>query len=564
MRSIMTIEFDEEKQKTQLDSLHKEEEEEFVEMNAKNKGLGYVNLSKNPIDTDALRLISEEKTRESLAVPFSLINKNVSVAAVSLEEEHTKKIVAGLRSRGFEVQTFLASHASINRAVEKYKELSFAFETKAGALDISNEEIVNLVKEVKTSSDIKSKIEAVLKQKKSYRITRIVEIIIAGALSLNASDIHIEPEESYVRLRYRLDGVLNSILDFDKDTFGLILSRVKLLSGLKLNVKTEAQDGRFSVKVYEDDIEIRTSILPGAYNESIVLRLLNPKSIVIDAEELGINKKLLAIILHEIAKPTGMILTTGPTGSGKTTTLYAFLRKIHKPEVKIITIENPIEYHLPGIVQTQTDPEKNYTFELGLRSALRQDPDVLMVGEIRDSETAEIAVNAALTGHLVFSTLHTNNAAGSFPRLIDLGVNPKIISSALNVSMAQRLVRKLCHDCKKAHSPTEKEKTTLKKIIDQISDKMERVPMGNIFEASGCSKCNHTGYRGRIGVFEAILMDKNIERVINENPSEREIKQVAKNQEILDMREDGVIKVLQGITSLQELTRVVDLESNLS
>ena len=564
MRSIMTIEFDEEKQKTQLDSLHKEEEEEFVEMNAKNKGLGYVNLSKNPIDTDALRLISEEKTRESLAVPFSLINKNVSVAAVSLEEEHTKKIVAGLRSRGFEVQTFLASHASINRAVEKYKELSFAFETKAGALDISNEEIGNLVKEVKTSSDIKSKIEAVLKQKKSYRITRIVEIIIAGALSLNASDIHIEPEESYVRLRYRLDGVLNSILDFDKDTFGLILSRVKLLSGLKLNVKTEAQDGRFSVKVYEDDIEIRTSILPGAYNESIVLRLLNPKSIVIDAEELGINKKLLAIILHEIAKPTGMILTTGPTGSGKTTTLYAFLRKIHKPEVKIITIENPIEYHLPGIVQTQTDPEKNYTFELGLRSALRQDPDVLMVGEIRDSETAEIAVNAALTGHLVFSTLHTNNAAGSFPRLIDLGVNPKIISSALNVSMAQRLVRKLCHDCKKAHSPTEKEKTTLKKIIDQISDKMERVPMGNIFEASGCSKCNHTGYRGRIGVFEAILMDKNIERVINENPSEREIKQVAKNQEILDMREDGVIKVLQGITSLQELTRVVDLESNLS
>ena len=279
-------------------------------------------------------------------------------------------------------------------------------------------------------------------------------------------------------------------------------------------------------------------------------------------EELGINEKLLNIILHELKKPNGMILNTGPTGSGKTTTLYAFLKKIHTPEIKIITIEDPIEYHLKGIVQTQVEEEKGYTFLEGLRSALRQDPDVIMVGEIRDEETAEIAVNASLTGHLVFSTLHTNNAAGTFPRLIDLGVNSKVITSAINIAMAQRLVRKLCNKCKKKSVLGGKENVLIKKVLDSISDKnyLKDLDAQNVYEEVGCQECNFTGYKGRTGIYEAVLTDEKIENIVIQNPSEREINKASESQGILNMKQDGILKILQGMTSLDELSRVIDLE----
>jgi type IV pilus assembly protein PilB len=271
--------------------------------------------------------------------------------------------------------------------------------------------------------------------------------------------------------------------------------------------------------------------------------------------------------MDEIRKPNGLILLTGPTGSGKTTTLYSFLRKIYSEEIKIITIEDPIEYHLNGISQTQTDDEKGYTFLEGLRSALRQDPDVIMVGEIRDSETAKTAVESALTGHLVFSTLHTNNAAGVIPRLIDLDVNPKILVSALSLSIAQRLIRKLCVDCKKEKTLTEKEITIIKNIADTSkSNGKDFINFGvdmnttfRLYDAVGCEKCNRTGYKGRMGIFEAIQKDAEIEKVIIENPSEREIKLIAAKQRSLSMREDGIIKVIKGITSMEEVASVVDL-----
>src|SRR3989344_5000166 len=282
---------------------------------------------------------------------------------------------------------------SLEKAWSFYKDLSFATETKAGSLEISNDEIRKMMNEVRTKEDIKKLITDLLAQKKGFRISKILEIILAGALATKASDVHVEPEENYVRLRYRLDGVLNDVIMFDRETYTLLLSRVKLLSGMKLNIKKDSQDGRFSVKLDTLEIEIRASILPGAYDESIVLRILNPNSIAVPLEDLGIDPKLLAVLHHEISKPEGMLLTTGPTGSGKTTTLYAFLKKIHTPDIKIITIEDPIEYHLPGVVQTQTEEEKGYTFLSGLRSALRQDPDIIMIGEIRDSETAEIAIH---------------------------------------------------------------------------------------------------------------------------------------------------------------------------
>ncbi|MDE1875155.1 MAG: type II/IV secretion system protein [Patescibacteria group bacterium] len=561
----MPVSFDEEKQDKKLDEFKKREEEDVAQIVASRYGLEYVDLAPVPINMDALRVIPEQDARTANLAPFSLIGKRVKVAVVSPVADKTRDALDAIGRRGYEVTVAVASQFSLEKVWTRYADLSFTTETKAGALDISSEDIKTFIGEIKSVEDVRAQITEILKLKKGFRISKILEIVLSGALATKASDIHIEPEETYTRLRYRLDGVLTDIMMFDLETFGLLLSRIKLLSGLKLNVKSEAQDGRFSVKLGEGEdqteIEIRTSILPGAYNESIVLRILNPKSIQVPLEELGIPEKLLGIILKEIDKPNGMILTTGPTGSGKTTTLYAFLRKIHTPDIKIITIEDPIEYHLPGITQTQVNTEKNYTFALGLRSALRQDPDIIMVGEIRDSETATTAINSALTGHLVFSTLHTNNAAGAFPRLIDLGVNPRVISSAITIALAQRLVRKLCPVCKKQETIQGEDKKTIDGVLGSIVDRtLVPAKSDTYWKPVGCDKCNHTGYQGRIGIYEGILMTDEINKAVEYSTSEQEIAKVAKPQGVLTMLEDGIIKVVTGVTALEELQRVISLE----
>lgn len=555
------VQFNEEKQNARVEELKRREAETLTQTLSEKYGIPYLDLSVVPINIDALRVIKEAEALDAKIAVFNVVDKKIHVGLLSPSTEKTKMALEGLQRRGYIPITYLVSPESLKKVWERYKDLSMSMETKGGALDISNEGILELLEKITTLDDLKKVLEENIGGKKAYRISRILETMLAGALSNKASDIHLEPEENYVRLRYRLDGVLTDIVRFDMETYNLILSRIKLLSNLKLNIKGKAQDGRFSIKVHDDEIEIRTSLLPGAYNDSIVLRVLNPKAISVPLEDLGIHPRLLSTLQNAISKPNGMILNTGPTGSGKTTTLYAFLKKIHSPDIKIITIENPIEYHLPGIVQTQTN-EEGYTFLEGLRSALRQDPDVIMVGEIRDNETAEIAINAALTGHLVFSTLHTNNAAGAFPRLIDLGVNPKVITSAISVCMAQRLVRKLCAECKSQRAPTEQEKINLDRIVNSIEDKtyLDGLNPSLIWEAKGCTKCNFTGYKGRVGIYEAILTDQNIEKIVQENPSEREIKRAATPQHILDMQQDGIIKILQGVTSIEELQRVVDLE----
>jgi type II secretory ATPase GspE/PulE/Tfp pilus assembly ATPase PilB-like protein len=558
--SVMVL-FDEDKQNKRISDLRKKEEEDLTEALSGKYGIPYLDLTVNPINIDALRVIGEMETREAQIAVFNEVNKVLSIGALSPENPKTQEALKKLKDKGFMIELYMVSHASLSKVWERYKDLSYSFETKSGALDISNDQITEFLSQVHTIPDVQKLIQEILQMKKSYRISRIMEIILAGALATEASDVHLEPEESYVRLRYRLDGMLTDILEFDKETFNLLLSRIKLISNLKLNV-SGSQDGRFSIKVNTEEIEIRTSLLPGTYGESIVLRVLNPNAISVPLSELGINERLLQVIFHQLEKPNGMILITGPTGSGKTTTLYAFMKKVHTPEVKIITIEDPVEYHLPGITQTQTDEKKNYGFAEGLRSALRQDPDVIMVGEIRDSETAEIAINSSLTGHLVFSTLHTNDAAGTFPRLIDLGVDAKILSSAINLAMAQRLVRKLCKNCRKQIELSGEDKKIIDGILETITDKtyLDGLDKNHIFEAVGCSECNMTGFKGRIGVHEGILIDQSIETIIRENPSEREIKAVARNQNILDMTQDGVLKVLSGITTLEELKRVIDIE----
>ncbi|MFA5933979.1 MAG: GspE/PulE family protein [Candidatus Paceibacterota bacterium] len=563
------ITFDEDKQNKELEDIRRQEEEDLVKVLAESKyGISSINLADVLVENEALRAVTEKQARELEVAPFKIFGKQLSVAVRSPEHTGLQALQEELVGKGYEPIFYMASLASLNKVWERYKELSFASTSRSGGLDISGDVLVGIGAKIKIIADVKRVIDESSAENKTHKISKMLEIILAGAISIKASDIHIEPEEDRIRLRYRLDGVLQDVFFFPFDTYKLLNSRIKLLSGLKLTSESMAQDGRFSIFFKDMEVGIRTSTIPGAYGESIVMRLLDPRSIQVKLEDLGIEPKLFEIIDREIKKPNGLMLITGPTGSGKTTTLYAFLRRIYSNEVKIITIEDPIEYHLPGITQTQTDTKKGYTFLEGLRSALRQDPDVIMVGEIRDSETAKIAVESALTGHLVFSTLHTNNAAGVIPRLIDLDINPKILTSALTIAIAQRLVRKLCTHCKVEKTPTDEEKLKITKIIntaiengkDISSYGIHKDPEVKLFTSPGCDECNHLGFKGRIGVYEAILTDEAVEKIISSNPSEREIKSIADHQGILDMREDGIVKVLSGITSLEEVESVVDLE----
>lgn len=562
----MTIQFNDDKSEKELQDLRKKEEEELVIMLAENKyNIPHINLADLPIENDALRTMKEKDALEEEVAPFKVLGHELHIAVRSPVPEHITKLTEYFKNHGFVPHFYMASLASLTKAWERYKEMSYAEQSHAGSIDISGEVLAELGKDIKKLDDVKNKIEEVEKDK-VHTTSHILEVVLAGAIAIDASDVHFEPEEGTVRLRYRLDGVLQEVTEIPHEIHRFLNSRIKILSGVKISTERTAQDGRFSIMLDNEEISVRVSLIPGAYGEGVVMRILNPKSIRVKLEDMGIEPKLFEIFMREIKKPNGMILLTGPTGSGKTTTLYAFLQRIYSTEIKIITIEDPIEYHLPGITQTQTNDEKGYTFLEGLRSSLRQDPDVIMVGEIRDGETAKIAVESALTGHLVFSTLHTNNAAGVIPRLIDLDVNPKILVSALSLSIAQRLVRKLCVNCKKEKTPNEEE---LKIINNIISDaKVHNKDMKDygvntesdikLYEASGCEQCNNTGYKGRIGLFEAIQNDANIEAIIPKNPSEREIREVAANQGILNMKEDGVLKILTGITSYEEVASVVD------
>ncbi len=539
-----------------IDLKHKEEEE-LQEMLSKKYGIPYKNLAHLSLNADALRMIPEEAARKAEAAGFDLVGKKISLAVHSTQHPELPALIKDLEAHGYTVQQFLVSHMSLETAWAHYKELSFATGTKQGVLDVSPDELKKAIAEIHTVEDIKKAVSGADSAKRAYRISRILEVVLAGAFSVDASDIHLEPEADKARMRYRMDGVLHDIVNFDPETHGLILSRLKLVSGLKLNVKDKSQDGRFEVVLDKTAIQIRLSIIPGGYGETVVMRLLNPKSISVPFESLGMEPRLQALVEREIKKPNGMLINTGPTGSGKTTMLYACLRKVLSPEIKIITIEDPIEYHVEGIVQTQVE-HKKYTFLEGLRSALRQDPDVIMIGEIRDEEVARTAIDAALTGHFVFSTLHTNNAAGTFPRLSDLAVNPKVFGSAVSLAMGQRLVRKLCVACKKQVEFPAETRARIEKTLSGFRDQsMRPKDTAHAWEAVGCAACNNTGYKGRIGVYEAIVVDGEMDTFLRDNPSERDIQSIQRKRDLLTMYEDGILKVLSGVTSLDELDRIV-------
>lgn len=552
----MTSNFREEKRKRKLELLLKKEEEESVQILSKKYGIPYVDLSLFPVELDALKVIPGDKARLGELAVFQIVGRRLKIALRNPAKEETALILKKLKEERYECELFLASRRGLERAWENYLRVKEKEAVPAGVIQVSNEKIAELRKQITNIREIKDRIE----QTFHSRTTEALEIILAGALAADASDVHMEPQEADVRLRLRLDGMLIDLTTLPTKLYTLLLSRIKLISELKLNIRDRAQDGRFTIKTDETDVEVRTSTLPGPYGENVVLRVLNPKTIQVPYEKLGMQPWVVKTMEEELKKPNGMILTTGPTGSGKTTTLYAFLRKIHTPEIKIITIEDPIEYHLTGVEQTNVDQEKGYDFANGLRSILRQDPDVILVGEIRDLETAETAMHASLTGHLVFSTLHTNNAAGTIPRLLDLGVKPAIIAPAINVAMAQRLVRKLCEHCRIKEKIGEEFKKRLEAELAGFPPGIAPPPKRwTIFKASetGCSSCNNLGYKGRVGVFEIILIDSEVEKLILRDPSEFEIKKTAEQQGQITMRQDGLLKVLAGITDFAELERVV-------
>jgi len=386
--------------------------------------------------------------------------------------------------------------------------------------------------------------------------TDILENILAGALAAGVSDIHFEPERESIRLRFRMDGVLKDITNIPSSDYKYIVSRLKLVGGIKMNIVKMAQDGRFTIVSGEDRIEVRLSFNPSEYGETAVLRVLDPRNIALELKDLGLRSDDEAIVLKSLKKPNGMTLVTGPTGSGKTTTLYAFLKSVRSPEIKMITIEDPIEYHLEGVQQTQVDVAAGYDFGNGLRSILRQDPDIILVGEIRDLDTAEIAIHASLTGHLVFSTLHTNSASGAIPRLIDIGVKPQVIGPALNTIIAERLVRRLCDHCKKPAEISPEVLEKIKNFISGLPETVNKEPYKDIklFEPVGCPLCNG-GYKGRVGIFEILNIDDDFKSLIHEEASETDIIKFAVQKGFVTLQRDGILKAITGLTDLAEVER---------
>jgi len=548
------------KTKNDLDEKFAEQRKLAEENDAKRRavqyGLPYLDLvsTKAPTELRALELIKESDARKAKLVPLQEIRKKLIVAVFNPNLPETQEALNNLKNK-FEIELFVSSLSGLNHIWEYYKFASDEQKEITGKVEINDENLKNISKSIKTFENL----NASLTESKNLLTSRILETILGGALALKASDIHLEPKEVTGILRLRIDGLLHTIYEnFAIVLYKSIVMRIKLLSGMKLNITNQAQDGRFTIDLEDRDIEIRTSIIPSEYGETIVMRLLDPMALRTNLEELGWREDDLSIIKKIIERPNGLILNTGPTGSGKTTTLYAFLKHVERPEIKIITVEDPIEYHLDGISQTQVNKSADYTFASGLRSILRQDPDVVLIGEIRDSETAEIALNASLTGHLVFSTLHTNDAVGAIPRLIDLGAKLQVLGPALTLVIAQRLVRTLCEHCKIEEQLTDELRQKFEKFVSSLPRRVnkENYKSVHISKPKGCQECGGLGYRGRTSIFELFMITENLEEAIYKNPNEIELKRLAKEQGMTTMQEDGLLKIIRGVTSIEEVERL--------
>ena len=495
----------------------------------------YVDLNTFVIHQDIIGTIPETLTKKHQLFPLFKVKNTLTVAMINPLDFQALDTLK--REVPFEIKTVMADPATLTNMITKYYGASHSIEDALTGLDLSK-----LTAEIKEKG---SDEETIQKLVSKAPVIKLVDLIIEDAVHRGASDIHIEPEENSLACRLRIDGLLQKTKSLPKILQEAIVSRIKIIADLDIAQKRIPQDGRIRTKTAGRDIDLRVSTYPGSHGEDVVLRILDKSNALVGLDKLGFLPDALKRIETLIQAPNGIILVTGPTGSGKTTTLYSALNKINTSEKKIITIEDPIEYQIEGIRQSQINPKAGFTFASGLRSVLRHDPDVIMVGEIRDLETAETAVQAALTGHLVFSTLHTNDAPSAATRLIDMGIEPFLITSSVLGILAQRLVRLICPECKEPYTPQEKTLTQLGLAKNT-----------KFYRGKGCNSCMNTGYSGRSLISEVLILSKQIKELILQRASAVQLKEAAENEGMVAMQQDGIHKVTTGLTTIEEILRV--------
>lgn len=516
-------------------------EEDLIAFMASNMNLPRIELESYIIDPKIIELVPEDLARKHQIIPVLKIGNRLTCA---MYDPLNLFAIDELRNKtGLDIEPAIATEKEIKKALNEHYGAKGTIEDIVQTID-------------RERLDLKEGQELDLKRLEEVSgeppVVRLVNLIIMEALNDSASDVHVEPEEEALRIRYRIDGILHDRPAVPKYLQSAVVSRIKILSNLDIAERRAPQDGRFQMNMENRQIDIRVSAVPTVYGENVVMRLLDRASTILSLTDLGFSKEVLDKYNKLIRRPHGIILVTGPTGSGKTTTLYASLNVINSGEKNIITIEDPVEYHLAGIRQIQVDPKAGVTFANGLRSILRQDPDIIMVGEIRDKETSEIAIQAALTGHLVFSTLHTNDAPGAITRLIDMGIEPFLISSSIVGVLAQRLVRTICNDCKDRYTPSRED---LKDIgMDGKATKIK------FSKGKGCPKCMNTGYKGRIGIFELMTINDEIHNSIVAKAPGEEIRKKAQASGMITLKEDGLSKIRGGVATVEEVLRLTEEE----
>jgi type IV pilus assembly protein PilB len=510
-------------------------------------GIPFVDLAGKTIPSDVLGMVPEPVSRRYVLVPFEY-DKAHNTLSVAMVDPLDLQVIEFLeRKSGVKINPFFASSADVSTAIESQYAKSLTTEVSEA---LTEEQAHGRVDAEETIKDL-GRVEDVIRE---APVAKIVTTVLEYALKSRASDVHIEPMEDKTRVRYRIDGILQERLILPKRVHDSIVSRIKILSDLKIDERRLPQDGRFTFRLGDQEVDLRVSTLPTTHGEKIVMRLLRKSGGVPTLQELGLRGSALKVVEGEIVKPHGIFLISGPTGSGKTTTLYSILTKINTPKVNIVTLEDPVEYAMAGVNQVQVNQLAGLTFASGLRSFLRQDPNVIMVGEIRDRETTELAIQAALTGHLVFSTIHTNSASGALPRLVDLGAETFLLASSINCVIAQRVVRKICEHCKESYDPPV---ALIKQVRDTLGKLMPDEKEFKLYRGKGCDQCGDSGYQGRIGIYEVLQATDKVGRLILERASGHDIEKEStdKNGMIL-MVQDGFLKALDGITTVEEVLRV--------
>lgn len=511
------------------------------------------------IPEQVLSIIPEESAKYYKMVPLRLKDGVFEVGMLNPEDIKAKEVLLFLaRQNEIKAKIYLISESDFEEILKKYRNIKEVVGEALSELGAdAKSDLVVLDEDEKLNNK-----EDLLEDEAP--IIKMVAAILRHAVEGKASDIHIEPTMSEVKIRFRIDGNLFDALKIPLGTHSAIVARIKILSKLRIDETRMPQDGRFSTRISSKQIDFRVSTFPTKLGEKVVIRILDPTEGLRSYKQIGLSENNLEILREQISKPYGMILSTGPTGSGKTTTLYSILQEMNRPDVNIVTLEDPIEYFVSGINQSQIRPEIGYTFAKGLRSVVRQDPDIIMVGEIRDEESANLATHAALTGHIVLSTIHTNNAIGVVSRLVDMKIRPFLIPSSLNISIGQRLARKLCPYCIEKIEPLPKiEKMIISELSHIKKDLRDKIKIPNkiyIYKSKGCPKCNNKGEKGRVGIFEILKMTKGLEKIIIENPTESALLTEANNQGMINMRQDAIIKALEGKISIEEVLRVTEGE----